>query len=373
MVTPSSRTAAAKLNAADQRSHNRALILNQLFHHGAMSRADLARTTRLTGVSVSDLVRDLIAEGLVTELGLQRGGLGKPSTLVGVNADAQQIAVVDISSIDHVRGALTNLQGEIQQLRIVDYSGTSGTDLIYRIEDLIRELLAVATAPILGIGIASPGIIGPNGQVIAAPNYDWFDLPLAQILSENLGLPVFVANDANAAAVGERSFGGAPDSMMVVTVRGGVGAGLILNGALALGAKGAAGEIGHLVIDATPNARPCACGRRGCLETVLSEPALALVAAQTPEQATNDLTHIGTQLGTALAPVVAALNLSEVRLSGPADFLAGDLRQAAETTILNSVMPISATDFQVTMANGGENIVLIGAAGYVLRALLGIT
>ena len=125
----------------------------------------------------------------------------------------------------------------------------------------------------LGVGVGSPGIINRRGVVVEAPNLDWHGLDLAGELGAALGVGVHVANDANASALGEHTFGGSTGhGLLVITVGQGVGAGLLLDGNLLLGDHFAAGEIGHVMVIDPGEA--CACGRTGCLETVLAEPLL---------------------------------------------------------------------------------------------------
>src|SRR5687768_8603534 len=256
------------------RRHNRSLVLQTLFHSGPSSRADLARETHLTRVTVSDLVGQLIEEGLLQELGQRPGSrVGKPATLVGLNPDAFHIVCLDLSDEARLIGAVLDLSGNVLQRSTMRMQGRTGEAAVAGITELCQELLGLATRPVLGVGIGSPGVVDPDGVVLQAPNLGWTDLPLAAKLAAELGLPVHVANDANTAALGEHTYGGAGGSgLMVIAIGKGVGAGLLLDGALLGGHHYAAGEIGHVIVD--ERGQVCACGRRGCLETVVSAPAL---------------------------------------------------------------------------------------------------
>jgi len=364
--------AAVKVVPQDQRAHNRSLVLQHLFHKGPSSRADLARATELTKVTVSDLIATLIAEGLVEELGQQRRGVGKPATLVGMCTEAFQIIAVDLGRPNETHGVVTTLRGEVVARRSIETKGQTGETFVATIESFIRQLEQDATAPLLGVGIGSPGIITDQGVVLEASNRELFNVPLAAMLSQRLGLPVHVANDADIAALGEFAFGQATDWMLVLTIRHGIGAGLVVDGSRVHGARSAVGELGHLTVKHGPTAQPCACGRRGCLETVLSEPAIRQALLNT-DDAQQALTDVGRVLGRALAPVVATLNLSEVILSGPIDLLAGPLMESAEQTIVDTVMSVTAEGFRLRLATLDEDIVLAGAAGFVLSAELGVS
>lgn len=360
------------------RAHNRSLVLGHLFHEGPSSRADIARSTGLTRVTVSDLVAALLAEDLVAELGVRtESRVGKPATLVGLRSSDHHVVVVDLADDATVHGAVMTLDGEVVTRQQAAGAGATGSAAVALVEDLCRRLLASATRPVVGIGISSPGVIDAAGRVVEAPNRGWYDVPLAARLSAALGTPVHVANDANTRALGEYTYGGAAADAMVVTVGQGVGAGMLVDGALVRGRGHAAGEIGHVtVVDAqtvgeTP--LPCACGRTGCLETVLSAPALRRRTELGPEDPDAALASVGRMLGCALAPVVSALNLAEVLLSGPPELLDGPLREAATTTLRERTMPVIGQDLRVRMAALDEDAALAGAAVLVLSGQLGIT
>lgn len=364
--------ARAKMLPAHTRAHHRSMVLQHLFHAGPTSRADLARATGLTRVTVSDLVAALLAEGLLEERGVRKGGVGKPATLVGMRTEEFQVVALDLSDEAVIRGAVLTLTADAVERRELHVGGRTGGDLVDLVAELARGLLAAATRPVLGVGLGSPGVVDRAGRVVEAPNLRWADLPLAAILTERLGLPVHVANDADTAALGEYTYGGADDAALVLTVGQGVGAGIILDGARVHGAGDAAGELGHVTV--VDDGAPCACGRRGCLETLLAVPALRrAVAGLDAEAADEVLAGVGRVLGTALAPVVSALNLGEVLLSGPADLLDGALREATTRTLRDRTMRAVSARLAVRTATLGEDGVLAGAAVLVLAAQLGVS
>lgn len=365
--------ATSKVLPEHARAHNRSLVLQHLFHEGPTSRADLARATSLTRVTISDLVSVLITEGLVEELGTRPGQrVGKPAILVGLRTDAYQIVAVDLTEHGRMRGAVLSLTGEIVVRRQLDIDGRTGDELVDLLTRFVRRLVAAASHPVIGVGVGSPGIIDLDGRVVEAPNRGWYDVPLAEILGERMGLPVHVANDANTAALGEFTYGGGSSGMLVVTVGAGVGAGVVADGVRVHGQGDAAGEIGHVTV--VDDGDQCACGRAGCLETVLSVPALRrAVADKSQEDSDAALASAGRVLGVTLAPVVSALNLNQVLLSGPRDLLDGPLREAALDTIRQRTMPAITSGLQLRMAALDEDVVLAGAAVLVLSAQLGVS
>lgn len=263
-----------KLLAEDTKRYHRALILQHLFAAGPASRADLARATGLTRVTVSDLVGGLIDAGLLAELGPPaETKVGKPPTLVGLRADAAHIVALDLSPDDRMIGAVLDLFGQVKARTEVPRAGACGEAASRLAVRLAQQLREATGRPLLGIGVGSPGVVDGSGVVRSAPNLGWAGVNLTGILRRELGVPVYVANDANTAVLGEHTFGQtAAADLMLLRIGTGVGAGLVVGGALVAGHTWAAGEIGHVVVD--PAGQRCACGRAGCLETVLAVPHL---------------------------------------------------------------------------------------------------
>lgn len=357
------------------RGHNRALVLQTLYRSGQQSRADIAREIGLTRVTISDLVSDLMADGLVVEVGLREDPRpGKPATLLEFNRQSSQIIGIDLSDHTMFRGAVLDLDGAVlhrAELPLASAVGGAATDLVMR---LTETLISQATLPVLGVGVGSPGIVDLAGRVLAAPNLGWHDESLQELLAARCGVPVVVSNDANVAALAEHSFGAAQSDMMLVKVSHGVGAGLLIDGVPVFGSRFAAGEIGHVVVGGG-DGLPCVCGKVGCLETWLAVPRLetALAAVDSPEGRAAILRQAGNRLGATLAPIVGALNLAEVVLSGPTDYLDGPLAEAAIETLRTRTMAEFHGDLTLRMTTLGEDIVLRGAAVMVLSRVLGVS
>ena len=360
-----------KLLPEHARGHNRSLVLQTLYRGGVQSRADVARETGLTRVTVSDLVAELIAEGLVVETGQREDARpGKPATLLDLNRGAFQLVGVDLSEADTFRGAVLDLDGQVLARAELPLRDRVGDDAVALVQRLLDQLLDAATLPVLGVGVGSPGIVDLAGVVLSAPNLGWADLDLQGLLAERSGLPVVVANDANVAALAEHSFGGASGDLMLVKVGHGVGAGLLLDGAQLFGSRYASGELGHVVVG-TDGGPACACGKRGCLEAWLAVPALtAAIADGDPDEV---LAQAGRRLGIALAPVIGTLDLAEIVLSGPASLLAGRLLQATGDTIRERTSLEIHGSLALRMTTLGEDIVMRGAAAMVLSSRLGVS
>ena len=163
----------------------------------------------------------------------------------------------------------------------------------YRDVDVYVDSCCKALAPLVekvggigqikGLGIGAPNGNYYNGTIELAPNLPWKGIvPLARMFQERLGIPVVLTNDANAAAIGEMTFGVAKGmkNFIMITLGTGVGSGIVVNGELVYGCDGFAGEMGHVIVDRGPEARQCGCGRKGCLETYCSATGVARTARE---------------------------------------------------------------------------------------------
>ncbi|WP_370614902.1 ROK family transcriptional regulator [Mumia sp. Pv 4-285] len=369
----SSRRSTEKMLPADTRRHHLSLLLQCLADEGPLSRADLARATSLTRVTVSDLVTELLTDGLVAELGTKPGARpGKPATLLGLVDDAVLIVALDLSDDTVLHGALMDLRGEIVTRHAVELGTARGEAAVDLVVALVQRLVDVSERPVLGVGIGTPGVVDELGVVRQAPNLGWYELPLAAAVGERVGLPVSISNDANIAALAECTFGaGNPDGLLLVAVGHGVGGGILMDGAMLGGPLLSAGEVGHVVVD--PGGAPCACGNRGCLETVLAVPRLRdRLAAVAPDAVESELRTVGTTLGAVLAPIVTTLGITDVVLYGPAELLDGPLLGAVRAAVAERSMPVIAENLDVRMASLASDVVLTGAAAQVRFAQLGV-
>ncbi|WP_404389895.1 ROK family transcriptional regulator [Humibacillus xanthopallidus] len=356
------------------RRHNLSLALQVLYTSGPMSRADLARRLGISKVTVSDLVAEVIESGHAVELGpSEQVRPGKPATLVDVNRTGLQAIGVDLAAHEVLRAAVLDLDGNIlvrAERRIADETGEdTGEAIVAIVLELVQEMVAAATAPILGIGVGTPGIIVAGGVVDTAPNLGWRDVPLRDLIADATGLPVFVVNDADAAVHADYTLGDGGDDVVLVKIGRGVGCGLIVGGQRVRGAHFAAGEIGHVTVG-TDGGAVCRCGKTGCLETWVSAPRLEQALAASGDDA--PLREAGERLGIALAPVVAVLDLAEVVLSGPGHLLDGPLRDSVEQTLHDRLLARPEAELTVRIAHDSDDIVLRGAAVLVLWDQLGV-
>lgn len=384
---------------ADQTTVRRAnlgVVLRNIASSGARSRAQIAAETGLTRGTVSSLVAELIELELLRETGetAEPRGVGRPGValelsdvLVGVGLEV---------NVDYVAVSLEDLTGAVryEKRSYRDNRGSAPGPVLDRLARAARSALeAAATEGLrpIGISLAVPGLVElTSGTVILAPNLGWKGVPLAAALEDRLGMPVHVENESNLAALAEHWTGAAVgiDDFICVFGEVGVGGGVVLGGRLFRGSHGYGGEFGHITIDA--GGLPCACGNRGCVETLVGQEAIAR-AAGIPAMPgrTRSLTEelvrraeegapavlaalrgAGRSLGIALASTFNVLDLRAVVLGGCFGPLSPWLVEDLQATVEQRSLAARSASFAVLSSAFGDGAAVRGAAALSLRRVL---
>ena len=395
-MTPS-QAADQKATRQHTRQHNARLVLKTIYEVGEVSRADLARLTGLTRATVSNIVAEYLEKGMVAETGYGPSLGGKPPILLRLVPDARQLICLDLGS-EQFTGALVNLRGQFEKQISLPVNGRTAQPALDLVDELVEQLLVHVTAPLLGLALGSPGLIDTAAGVVKqSVNLAWHDLPLRQLLADRCGCPVYLANDSHLAALAEYSYGRrATNSLVLIKLGQGIGAGLVLNGRLFPGDSFGAGEIGHVRV--ADNGEACSCGNVGCLETVASVPALLrhaeTAAANAPESllagepitwerlrqacqqgdttARQVVTQAGESLGTAAANLVGILNVQHIVLAGEVTQLGDLFLSAVQSSMARRVLPTLAAETVVQFATVETNLVLLGATALILSQGLGV-
>jgi predicted NBD/HSP70 family sugar kinase len=386
------------------RIRNTQLVLRKIYGDGPISRADLARSIGLTPPTVSDVVAALIADGLVSEVGLAPSSSGRRPILLKVEDDSRQVIGIDLSREDF-RGALVNLRGQVNfrcDLPLDMRDGDAALSLVY---DLLDVLIDRATQPILGIGIGAPGLVdAENGVLQQSVNLNWRFIPFASLLQKRYKLPVYMANDSQAAALAISTFdqqGSNELPLVVINLGWGVGAGIIIGGKLLHGSPVGAGEIGHITID--PDGERCACGNYGCLETIASSRSIIRkvrsLLENKPESVITNLVNdpgeinmetiflalesgnedvrqvvkeAGEALGIAAANMIGVLGSCQILIHGSVarfgQLLLDPMRDVMDRRALTSLTRAS----EVGISSVESDIVIQGASALVLHHELGV-
>jgi predicted NBD/HSP70 family sugar kinase len=263
------KTQAARLNTI--RDINRQIVLNYVREREPISRAEIARETELQRSTVSAIVEDLTREGLIEEVGEGESTGGRRPTMLKLRAVGPIAVGVSITPTCTTI-ATSDLAGRVidQQEFLTDPDKT-----LSQVIDVVRDFSLRYPATIEGVGISLPGLVDPStGNALYIPYFLWRDLPISEMIAKAVGLPVVIDNDANAMALAELWFGrpevSAARDFIMVLVAEGVGTGIIFDGQVYRGQRGAAGEFGHMVIGEHAPVT-CSCGSDDCWEAFASE------------------------------------------------------------------------------------------------------
>jgi len=377
------------------RRANLSAILRELHNRGPVSRSELGTRTGLTRSAVRGLIGELALAGLVSEEpGTPQGTPGRPSPLVRPSPRCGIVLALEIT-VDSLAVAAVGIGGQVIDVVRLDRPRDRSS-----VEETIADLAALARAVLrrlpdtdgmIGIGVAVVGIVRRDaGVVTMAPNLGWRDVPLAERLADALGttLPVAVANEADLGALAELRRGAAIGAEHVLFISGevGVGGGLIVDGQPLTGARGFAGEIGHMPVN--PDGRTCRCGSVGCWETEVGEGALLRRAGHPPDagreeveavlqeaaagspDALEAVDAVGRWLGFGLAGLVNVLNPQVVVLGGLFSRLHPLVGATLGAQLDRLALPQAREAIRVVPAALGVDAPLLGAAELAFEPLL---
>lgn len=259
------------------RETNERLVLHTILKNPGTSRQELSGQLGLSASAISGIVERLQEQELVVEGDSAPGaGPGRPRTSLSVNPRSRLVAGVEVTPYESTL-ALADLEGRIVE-EVSLPAQDSAEDYLEATRFGLAALLERATAPVTGVGVSIPGNLNPaTGNVVQATNLGWRNVNALAILIRGIDPPVSLDNNANLSALAERWFSPVDaawrDNFVFVTLRGGLGSGIVAAGQLVRGAQGYAGEFGHMILH--PEGLLCVCGARGCWEQYGSDRALA--------------------------------------------------------------------------------------------------
>ncbi|RUW23732.1 MULTISPECIES: ROK family transcriptional regulator [unclassified Mesorhizobium] len=258
------------------RAMNRRLILNMIRADGPMSRADMATRSGLSPAAVTFVVSELLDENILVEGEASLGAPGRRPIPISINYAGRLVVGLKLKAgaIDCVLTDLATTPLVSRQVAVPDPSPQSTVEACAAaVKELLADRKAPSGAQLSGIGIAVPGVID-NGVCRLSHRFNWIDVPIAAMLAELVHVPVWADDDTNAFALAQQLFGLGRHHRTVgaLAIGAGISCAVVIDGAVHHGASGAAGKMGHSIYN--PNGPQCECGRRGCLQTFFSEPAL---------------------------------------------------------------------------------------------------
>ncbi len=401
----------ATMQTADpelMRAINRFHVLDTLRRFEPISRVEIGARTRLARATVSAIVSDLIAEGLVregladeaAEGGGPAAGRGRPRIMLRMNPQAAHVVGVKLS-LHQIAILVTNLKAEVLlslvlPVRTERMAPEVIADLL---EDGVRNSVTKAglrLGDILGIGIGVPGFIDHGAGVVTwSPIFGRSMPAFARMVGDRLGVPTIMENDVNLVTLAERWFGHGQDidDFMVVTVEHGVGMGLFVNGELYRGHHGLGAEFGHVKLSLSGPL--CRCGQTGCIEAHAADYAILRDAARIVElpdvtdafaahQAISDVTRAaldgderlialftraGAALGLGIANLCNVLNPARVIISGAGTRAGAMLLDPLKATMEGNLISALQGRIALLIEPGGDDVWARGAASLVLEGI----
>lgn len=265
------------INGEQTKRLNRLLVLRLMCTVPNVTRTEITKRIGLVKMTVSNIVNELIANGLIFEeetIETGRQGAGRKQMRLSFSEDAPAVMGIWLSR-DFCEGVVVSMKlQELAHHKIAFSEAETAQTITEKLAQLTSRLRGATDKNIIGIGVSAIGPLNTKtGTILNPPNFfDICDYPVVRILEEQMNVPVFLQNDMNASALAEKYFGLAHDvnNFGYIGISNGIGAGIVIDDHLFEGTRGFSGEIGHMIIEGHGDL--CHCGNKGCLETLISVP-----------------------------------------------------------------------------------------------------
>lgn len=368
------------------RKYHYFMLLSLIQKYKKISRSQLARLTKMSNTSVGKIVKELINDELVVEVGTTEGEVGRKAKLLEINPNGSYIIGVELDR-SGIQIAVVTLSGEIMAKSQMNFDTTKTPyETLEETATAIKKLIEQSEFPlgekIIAIGVSIPGLVTwPEGKVLMVPQFHWNDIDIKGYLEEKLDYVVYVDNHVRTVILAESLFGSTINTQdsVCIYIGSGVGGAAILNGEVVRGHSNMLGEIGHMTID--PNGAMCDCGRLGCLQTFLCSSDIEK-QAQKPinevfeaykrneDWALMLLNKARNYLGMAISNIVCIYNPEVVLLAGPMVEEFPGLFDNLEKEINTYVWHPLEDSFSLNYPIIGKDSGVIGASALVLNEFL---
>lgn len=384
---------------------NKRNVLTVIRDKGPIYKAEIARLTGLSNPTVIKITDELAERGLIREIGKGESSGGKPPQLLAFMPQRHYLIGVDVGTTN-INCVMMDMAANIVCQYITPTIVSDPSDqVIERICEAITAVIEQARVPhsdLLGIGVGMPGLLD-DGVVLFSPDFGWERVDLMSKLRARFELPIHIHNVTRAMAMGERWFGhgtGDINSFICVNLGYGIGAALYLDGQLFYGGSGTSGELGHMTVDS--DGPLCACGRKGCLESLAAGNAIAkraarelaggkasiispangraeleakdvFDAAKQGDPLAVEIVHdVAEYLGTALANVITLLDPEIIILEGGLSRAGDSFIEEIRQVVKRFQMRYAGRNTRIVVSDLGEDAAAIGAATYLLQRLFDV-
>lgn len=372
------------------RAINRSIVLNGVKNHGPISRTVLAQLTGLSPASISNISADLIKSGLIFEKESGDSSGGRKPVLLALNPDGRYVIGIKLAE-KQISATLTDLETNVILNHSVIINSNNPEKILKILCNLVQQIISEKQIPhkkLLGIGLGLAGIINTKEGILRySPVFGWQNLPIRQLLKEKLDVPIYLDNDVNTLTITEQLFGAGRgiDNFLIITIGRGVGLGIVVNGNLYHGFQGGAGEFGHTVCN--EDGPLCDCGKHGCLETYVADPAILQAANKSLSHSAADIEEViqlanageeklqtifkkaGQKLGQGIANLINLFDPQLIIISGEGvrsgDLLFDSMRSAIKTHTIKGL----GDKTNILIDNWEDFAWARGAASLVLQEL----
>ncbi len=395
------------VNTADQklmRRMNNKTVIEVLRKNAPLSRANLSTITGLNRSTISSIITDMINNGWVKETNYQSEKIGRPGLQLELNPSGGFAVGLEIG-VDFLLAVTVDFSAKIiWRKRIITNPNDGQVNIQGKALDLTNEAFKEGkkvSSQALGIGIAIPGLVDvDNGVLKFAPNLRWSEVPLRLIWMQKFHVPVFIENEANAAALGEFYYGAAQgvDNFLYIAAGYGLGSGIVIDGKLLRGNKGYASEVGHMTCD--PEGELCNCGKRGCYEvqigpravitrvrnliekegvksTILKKKddnptgfnydAVVDAAKQKDKVALEALEDVGRELGIVVSNLVNIFDPKMVILGGALNYAKDYIQPVVKDVVKKNALQLCQEDLVITNSQLDQDASVMGVTGMILE------
>jgi predicted NBD/HSP70 family sugar kinase len=368
------------------RAINYSIILNKIKEIGPVSRAELAKVTGLSSATLTGISAQIIADGLIFEKEMGESKGGRKPILLALNPSGGYAVGIKLTE-NTLIGVLVNFVGEIIErynMKLVSKTPESVADLIGNLTEELIKRSQVPKDKLLGVGVGAAGLVDfDRGMLITSPFFRWRNVPFSQLVQNRVGVKTYVDNDVNTLMVAEQLFGAGQnlEHFITITIGRGLGMGIVVNGQIYRGVK-SAGEFGHITVHS--NGRQCACGKRGCLETLVSDEGLLISGREVcsePVDSVDDLLQLaesdhnnaqnvfaqaGTLLGAQIANLITVLSPMRIIIGGEGVRFGDWIFKPMHQTIKENIMPYQGEATEVVVEPWGDDRWAVGAGCLVL-------
>jgi predicted NBD/HSP70 family sugar kinase len=300
-----------KPTTRDLRRANRLTILKLMSVDGTISRLDVSQRSGLSNGTVTNVINELLAEGIVLESGYAASEGGRRRTILTLNPEYGYVLGGEIGETDVTIELFDLTLHQIKAVRYpLSHQENNPTQVVHYVLEGVASLLREYRIPqdkVLGMGLGIPGIVSyTDNEIVVAPVWKWEPIPLKSLLMAHIPFSLHIDNGAKIMALAEMRLDSkySMETMASLQIGTGVGAGIIYEGKLYRGATNSAGEWGHTTM--ALDGQPCRCGRRGCLEAYVGAP--GIIRQLSDLNANHPLLQIGDEIGTVLALLRLARN-----------------------------------------------------------------